>query len=169
MSSKRGWERPFSESVIKGLTDWYRKFRNTCRFMLGNLHDFDPDVHSLDVVTLRGVAVEQFIDQQRADLGMIEGSIDKWKKTYNGALVGETLARRRGFKIGDTFKTSNVQNEVSGIFRSDEPQNQNVAYVHLKALQQATDKKFGIVTQFLAQPADGDIHRAIESIAVDPA
>jgi len=103
---------------------------------------------SLDVVTLRGVVVEQFIDQQRADLEVIDGSIDKWKKTYNGALVGETLARRRGFKVGDTFKTSNVQNEVSGIFRSDEPQNQNVAYVHLKALQQATDKKFGIVTQF---------------------
>ncbi len=103
---------------------------------------------SLDVVTLRGVVVEQFIDQQRTDLEVIEGSIDKWKKTYNGALVGETLARRRGFKVGDTFKTSNVQNEVSGIFRSDEPQNQNVAYVHLKALQQATDKKFGIVTQF---------------------
>jgi len=102
---------------------------------------------SLDVVTLRGVAVEQFVEQQK-DLEVIAGSIENWKKTYNGALVGETLALRRGFKIGDTFKTSNVQNEVSGIFRSDEPQNQNVAYVHLKALQQATDKKFGIVTQF---------------------
>jgi putative ABC transport system permease protein len=108
---------------------------------------------SLDVVTLRGVAVEQFVEQQK-DLEVIAGSIENWKKTYNGALVGETLALRRGFKIGDTFKTSNVQNEVSGIFRSDEPQNQNVAYVHLKALQQATDKKFGIVTQFYVKVDD---------------
>jgi putative ABC transport system permease protein len=108
---------------------------------------------SLDVVTLRGVQVEQFIEQQK-DLQVISGSIEQWKKTYNGALVGETLALRRGFKVGDTFKTSKVQNEVSGIFRSDEVQNQNVAYVHLKALQQATDKKFGIVTQFYVKVDD---------------
>jgi len=108
---------------------------------------------SLDVVTLRGVAVEQFVEQQ-PDLEMIDGSIENWKKTYNGALVGETLSLRRGLKVGDTFKTSNVQNEVCGIFRSDEPQNQNVAYVHLKALQQATDKNFGIVTQFYVKVDD---------------
>ena len=67
----------------------------------------------------------------------------------------------------DTFKTSQVQNEVSGIFRSDEPQNQNVAYVHLKALQQATDKNFGIVTQFHVKVDDparmDDVAAAIES------
>ncbi len=43
---------PYSETIIKGLTDWYRKLRNTCRFMLGNLFDYDPNVSSLDKVTL---------------------------------------------------------------------------------------------------------------------
>jgi isoleucyl-tRNA synthetase len=38
---------PYSETLLSGLTDWYRKLRNTCRFMLGNLADFDPDAHSL--------------------------------------------------------------------------------------------------------------------------
>ena len=108
---------------------------------------------SLDVVTLRGVLVEQFVDQ-RKDIEVIDGSIDKWLKTYNGAMVGESLALRRGLKLGDTFKTINVTNEVSGIFRSKEPQDQNVAYVHLRALQQATDKKFGIVTQFYVKVDD---------------
>ena len=108
---------------------------------------------SLDVVTLRGVMVEQFVEQ-RNDIKLIDGSIDKWVKTYNGALLGETLAQRRGLKIGDTFKTINVTNEVSGIFRSQEPQDQNVAYVHLRALQQTTDKKFGIVTQFYVKVDD---------------
>ncbi len=43
---------PYSDAVIKGLADWYRKLRYTCRFMLGNLADFNPDRHSLDSVQL---------------------------------------------------------------------------------------------------------------------
>jgi isoleucyl-tRNA synthetase len=34
---------PYSETILKGLSDWYRKFRNTARFLLGNLSDFDPE------------------------------------------------------------------------------------------------------------------------------
>jgi isoleucyl-tRNA synthetase len=46
---------PFSEAVLRGLTDWYRKFRNTSRFVLGNLYDFQPDAHPLDRAALREV------------------------------------------------------------------------------------------------------------------
>jgi isoleucyl-tRNA synthetase len=31
-----------SETILKQLSDAYRRIRNTCRFMLGNLHDFHP-------------------------------------------------------------------------------------------------------------------------------
>jgi len=31
-----------SETILKQLSDAYRRIRNTCRFMLGNLYDFDP-------------------------------------------------------------------------------------------------------------------------------
>jgi len=31
-----------SESILKQLSDAYRRIRNTCRFMLGNLYDFNP-------------------------------------------------------------------------------------------------------------------------------
>jgi isoleucyl-tRNA synthetase len=31
-----------SEEIIKRLSESYRKIRNTCRFLLGNLYDFDP-------------------------------------------------------------------------------------------------------------------------------
>jgi isoleucyl-tRNA synthetase len=32
-----------SENILKQLSDAYRRIRNTSRFMLGNLYDFDPD------------------------------------------------------------------------------------------------------------------------------
>ena len=33
---------PYSQALLDGLADWYRKLRNTARFLLGNLNDFDP-------------------------------------------------------------------------------------------------------------------------------
>ena len=32
-----------SDEILKRLSESYRKIRNTCRFLLGNLHDFDPN------------------------------------------------------------------------------------------------------------------------------
>lgn len=32
-----------SDNILKQLSDAYRRIRNTCRFMLGNLNDFDPE------------------------------------------------------------------------------------------------------------------------------
>ena len=36
-----------SGDILKQLADAYRRFRNTARFMLGNLYDFDPEKHYL--------------------------------------------------------------------------------------------------------------------------
>ncbi len=37
-----------SPDILKQLADAYRRFRNTARFMLGNLSDFDPESHWLE-------------------------------------------------------------------------------------------------------------------------
>jgi isoleucyl-tRNA synthetase len=37
-----------SPDILKQLADAYRRFRNTARFMLGNLYDFDPETHWLE-------------------------------------------------------------------------------------------------------------------------
>ncbi len=34
-----------SQEILKQLVEAYRKIRNTCRFLLGNLYDFDPRLH----------------------------------------------------------------------------------------------------------------------------
>jgi isoleucyl-tRNA synthetase len=36
-----------SPDILKQLSDVYRRIRNTARFILGNLNDFDPEVHSV--------------------------------------------------------------------------------------------------------------------------
>ncbi|MBW2368923.1 MAG: isoleucine--tRNA ligase [Deltaproteobacteria bacterium] len=41
-----------SENILKQLSDAYRRIRNTCRFMLGNLYDFDPAKDAVDYEAL---------------------------------------------------------------------------------------------------------------------
>jgi len=36
---------PLGQNILKQLFDVYRKIRNTARFLLGSLHDFDPEQH----------------------------------------------------------------------------------------------------------------------------
>jgi isoleucyl-tRNA synthetase len=38
---------PIGKNILKQLSDVYRKIRNTARFLLGNLHDFDPTKHTV--------------------------------------------------------------------------------------------------------------------------
>lgn len=41
-----------SKDILKQLSEVYRKIRNTCRFILGNINDFDPDRDSVSYETL---------------------------------------------------------------------------------------------------------------------
>ena len=103
---------------------------------------------SLDVVTFRGVPLDDFLGVKQGDLDIVAGSIEQWKRRSDAALLGEMLAQRRGLKVGDRFDAAGVTAYVAGVIRSDEVQDRNVAYVHLDFLQQTTDKDLGIVTQF---------------------
>jgi isoleucyl-tRNA synthetase len=42
----------YSQTILDGLSEWYRKLRNTARFLLGNLKDFAPDKSGRELVTL---------------------------------------------------------------------------------------------------------------------
>ena len=46
---------PYSQTILTGLSDFYRKFRNTSRFILGNLGDFDPNKITKDTVQLNTI------------------------------------------------------------------------------------------------------------------
>ena len=44
-----------SNQIITRLSEAYRKIRNTCRFMLSNLNDFDPDTDSVGYADLKRI------------------------------------------------------------------------------------------------------------------
>jgi isoleucyl-tRNA synthetase len=52
-------EMSVSEEIFKRIGDSYRRMRNTLRFLLGNLHGFDPKAHSVPFDDL--VAIDQWV------------------------------------------------------------------------------------------------------------
>ncbi|MFT6861606.1 MAG: putative ABC transport system permease protein [Akkermansiaceae bacterium] len=102
---------------------------------------------SLDVITFRGVPPET-LKSYNPGIKVIDGSYDDFVNQTDGALVGQHLAERRGLSPGDKFEAVGVNVTVAGIISSDAPQDENVAYVHLPFLQQASRIGLGIVTQF---------------------
>jgi isoleucyl-tRNA synthetase len=62
-------EMALSDEILKRVADAYRRIRNTARFLLGNLHGFDPAQHLLpvaDSLLLDQWAVQQAYDTQQA-------------------------------------------------------------------------------------------------------
>ena len=102
---------------------------------------------SLDVITFRGVPAT-LLRKFAPEIEIVEGSEEEWQRRDDGALLGEVFAKRRGLKPGDRFDAAGVTVTVSGILRSPFTQDNNVAYVKLPFLQQASRAGLGVVTQF---------------------
>lgn len=117
---------------------------------------------SLDVVTFRGVPKQDFLNGPGSKLTLVDGSIDDWMKRTDAALLGETLANRRGLRPGMRFDAAGITAYVAGVVRSPDPQDQNVAYTALEFVQLAGRDQLGIVTQFNVK-----VHEAsqLESVA----
>jgi len=64
-----------SENILKQLTDAYRRIRNTCRFMLGNLFDFNPQADK--------VAYLDMPEIDRFALHRLQELIEKGIKAYD--------------------------------------------------------------------------------------
>ena len=64
-----------SENILKQLSDAYRRIRNTCRFMLGNLFDFDPASDKIPYDAMPEI--------DRFALHRLQGMITKALKAYD--------------------------------------------------------------------------------------
>ena len=63
-----------SDTILKQLSEAYRRIRNTCRFMLGNLFDFDPEKDALNYSELAEIDRFALYKQQR----LVEKSIQAY-------------------------------------------------------------------------------------------
>ena len=111
---------------------------------------------SLDVITFRGVPAEN-LRSYSPELSVIDGSFEAWTRRSDSALVGQTFAQRRGLRTGDNFEAVGINVHVAGIIQSKESQDNNVAYVHLPFLQQASSVGLGTVTQFNVKVDSADL------------
>ena len=112
---------------------------------------------SLDVVTFRGVPKDEFMDGPGKKLTVISGSLKEWGARTDAALLGETLAQRRGLKPGMMFDAAGITAYVAGVVRSSNPQDQNVAYTALEFVQLAGRDQLGVVTQFNVKVTDSSM------------
>ncbi|MFK4764959.1 isoleucine--tRNA ligase [Desulfobaculum sp. SPO524] len=64
-----------SDDILSRLVDAYRRIRNTMRFILGNLGDFDPKVNA--------VAPEQMLPLDRYAMDLIQSIHKKIERSYN--------------------------------------------------------------------------------------
>jgi len=62
------------DEILVRVAEAYRKVRNTFRFLLGNLHDFDPAQHS--------VPTEKLTRVDRAFLGFLESRVEQMRAAY---------------------------------------------------------------------------------------
>jgi isoleucyl-tRNA synthetase len=67
-----------SENLMQRVSDNYRKLRNTLRFLLGNIHGFDPDVDKVEFAQME--PLDQFILARTAELdAKIRGAYDDFE------------------------------------------------------------------------------------------
>lgn len=64
-----------SDEILKRLSEAYRRIRNTCRFILGNLYDFNPQTELIDYAECR--EIDRFI------LHRLQGIIDRIRKAFS--------------------------------------------------------------------------------------
>ncbi|MFK7910475.1 MAG: ABC transporter permease [Akkermansiaceae bacterium] len=110
---------------------------------------------SLDVIAFRGVPPES-LKQYNPRINIESGSYEDFLKRSDAALIGKHFAQKRGLTVGEKFEAVGVNVYVAGIISSDAPQDENVAYVHLPFLQQASKVGLGVVTQFNVKVESSD-------------
>lgn len=109
---------------------------------------------SLDVVVFNGMPPAML--RKARSLELLSGNWSDFDARTDAAIVGQSVAQRRGLKAGQSFTIGDVTVKIVGTFRSNVSAEDNYIYTHLDFLQRARGKNdVGTVTQLEVHLADG--------------
>ncbi|MBN8602583.1 MAG: ABC transporter permease [Planctomycetes bacterium] len=113
---------------------------------------------SLDIIVFNGADPAQ-IEKSRP-LKLVSGSWDQFRSQRDAAIVGRSIASRRGLKVGQQFSIGDLSVRIAGVFESTIPSEENLIYTSLAFLQYTRGlDSAGLVTQHevkLTEDADPD-------------
>jgi putative ABC transport system permease protein len=100
---------------------------------------------SLDVIVFYGLPPQKL--RASRDFELVSGNWADFENHQDSAVVGRAVASRRGLTAGSKFSIGNISVQVAGIFKSNDPAEENYIYSHLDFLQRGTEDLVGTVTQ----------------------
>ena len=101
---------------------------------------------SLDVVVFYGVPPQKL--RIARDFELTSGNWSEFEQHQDAAIVGRAVASRRGINVGEKFSIGDLSVNVAGIYKSDDPAEENYIYSHLEFLQRSKGMNLvGTVTQ----------------------
>ena len=101
---------------------------------------------SLDVVVFYGTPAEKV--RKVRDFELIDGNWTDFEDHQDAAIVGQTLASRRGIRVGEKFSIGDVSVVVAGVYTSSNRAEEDYVYCHLDFLQRTRGLDLvGTVTQ----------------------
>ena len=109
---------------------------------------------SLDVVVFHGVPPKKL--RTARDMDLVSGDWSAFERQQDAALVGASVAQRRGLSPGEKFSIGGMTVSVAGVYSSPTPAEEDFIYTHLDYLQRARGiNSVGTVTQLEVQLKDG--------------
>jgi putative ABC transport system permease protein len=101
---------------------------------------------SLDIIVFNGAPPDQL--RAARDLKLLSGSWEQFQSKRDAAIVGQSVAMRRGLKVGSQFTIGEISVSVVGIFASSIPSEENLIFTSLAFLQLSRGMEAaGLVTQ----------------------
>ncbi len=91
-------EMSLSQEILKRNADAYRRLRNTARFLLGNLHGFDPAAHSVPLAQM--VALDRWIVHRAFEL---QEQIKAAYERYDFAAIVQALLNFCSVDLGSLY------------------------------------------------------------------
>ncbi len=103
--------------------------------------------------------------------GVTEAQLKEYMRDGTGCIVGESLAKKNGWKVGDTVPLTgtifpiNPRLTIRLIFKSPKPSDENVLHFHYKVLEEGVPRMKGLTGSFWVRThRPEDIPKVIERV-----